>query len=139
MLLADTSAWIWSRRRDYPDLRASFDEHVEAGEIWICEQVRLELLAGEHSSQVVQRRRDLDALESVPITRNEWQRALEVQSGLAQLGTDLHKGIRPADLLIAAIAERSGLELLHYDVHFERIQRVTKQPMRWLAAKGTLR
>ena len=64
---------------------------------------------------------------------------MDVQAGLARLSTDNHKGVRPADLLIAAAAEAAGVEVLHYDSHFERIQEVTRQPMRWLAPKGTLR
>ncbi len=56
-----------------------------------------------------------------------------------RLSTDNHRGVRPADL-IAAAAEAAGVEVLHYDdAHFERIQKVTQQPMRWLAPKGTLR
>jgi len=43
------------------------------------------------------------------------------------------------DLVIAAAAESAGVALLHYDAHFELIERVTGQPMRWLAPKGTLR
>ena len=43
------------------------------------------------------------------------------------LAPDNHKGVRP------------GVEVLHYDNHFELIQEITKQPMRWLAPKGTLR
>jgi predicted nucleic acid-binding protein len=139
VLLADSSAWIWSRRRGYPRLRQWFDERLEASEIATCDQVRLELLEGVHSSQHAQRKRDLEALDTCSITPREWQRSLEVQSELARLRPDYHKGIRPADLLIAAAAEAAGIELLHYDNHFERIEEITKQPMRWLAPKGTLR
>ena len=41
--------------------------------------------------------------------------------------------------MIAAAAEAAGVDVLHYDLHFERIQEVTRQPMRWLAPTGTLR
>ena len=139
MLLADSTAWVWSRRRAYPNLRRWFDEQLEAGAIATCDQIRLELLEGVHSSEHAQRRRDLEALDVCPITPNQWARAMEVQSGLARLKTDYHKGVRPADLVIAAAAEAAGVELLHYDAHFERIQEITGQPMRWLAPKGTLR
>ena len=139
MMLADSTAWIWSRRRAYPELRRWFDERLEADEIATCDQVHLELLAGVHSSEHDARRRDLDALVTCVITPREWQRALDVQADLAQRGTDNHKGVRPADLLIAAAAEAAGVELLHYDAHFERIQQITQQPMRWLAPQGTLR
>ena len=139
MLLADTSSWIWSRKRAYPHLREAFDEQLLAGEIVSCDPVRLELLAGVHSSQYAARRLDLDALDICPVTEHEWVRALAVQGELARLGTDLHKGLRPIDLVIAAAAERAGVAVLHYDVHFEQIGRVTGQPMHWLAPKGTLR
>ena len=139
MLLADSTAWIWSRRKAYPKLRQWFDEQLEADEIATCDQVRLELLAGVHSVECEQRRRDLDALDTCLITPREWQRAMAVQAALARIGTDNHKGVRPADLLIAAAAEAAGVEVLHYDNHFERIQEITRQPMRWLAPKGTLR
>jgi hypothetical protein len=139
MLLADSSAWIWSRRRAYPELRRWFDERLEAGEIATCDLVRLELLAGTDSSQHARRVRDLEALDTCEITRRDWRRAVDVQGALARLGTDMHKGVTPTDLLIAAAAESSGVELLHYDEHFERIRRVTGQPMGWLAPRGTLR
>jgi predicted nucleic acid-binding protein len=139
MMLADSTAWIWSRRAAYRHLREWFDEQLLAGGIATCDQVRLELLEGVHSSQYEQRARELDALDLCPITEREWSRAGEVQAKLAGLKTDYHKGIRPADLLIAAAAETAGVELLHYDSHFERVQETTEQPMRWLAPKGTLR
>ncbi|HEY8724891.1 MAG TPA: PIN domain-containing protein [Gaiellaceae bacterium] len=139
MFLADTSSWIWSRKHAYPHVRRAFDDQLMAGEIVSCDPVRLELLAGVHSSQYAARRLDLDALDTCPVTEQEWTRAFEVHGELAQRGTDLHKGVRPMDLVIAAAAESAGVALLHYDAHFELIERVTGQPMRWLAPKGTLR
>ena len=38
----------------------------------------------------------------------------------------------------AAVAEAHGAILIHYDRHFDVIQRVTGQPMEWLARRGTL-
>lgn len=138
MMLADATAWIWSRRREYPQLREWFDEQLEAGQIATCDLVRLELLAGVHSSQYAQRARDLEALDTCPVGAREWARALEVQAALAGLKTDYHKQLPPADLLIAAAAEGAGVELLHYDKDFERVAEVTGQPLRRLAPKGTL-
>lgn len=138
MLLADSTAWIWSNRKAYPELREWFNEQLSTGEIAICDQVRLELLEGVHSSQHAQRARDLEALDMCPITAREWRRAMDVQAGLAKLKTDYHKGVRPADLVIAAAAEAAGIELLHYDNHFDRIREITQQTMRWLAPKGSL-
>ncbi len=138
MLLADTTAWIWSHRQAYPQLREWFDEQLEAGEIATCDLVRLELLAGVHSSQYAARARDLGALDTCPVMPSDWERARQVQADLAVRKTDHHKGVRPVDLLIAAAAESADVELLHYDQHFERIAEITNQQMRWLAPKGTL-
>lgn len=62
-----------------------------------------------------------------------------MQGKLAGLGADHQKAAKPADLLIAAAAEAAGIELLHYDGDFELVAKVTGQPVRWLAAKGSLR
>ncbi|MHB8649923.1 MAG: PIN domain-containing protein [Gaiellaceae bacterium] len=120
-------------------MRAWFDEQLEADEIVTCDQVSLELLAGVPSGRHAARKRDLEALESCPMIEAIWERALEVQAQIAATGGDLRRGVKPADLLIAAAAEAANAELLHYDGDCELIERVTRQPMRWLAAKGSLR
>ncbi len=140
MMLADSSAWIWSRRQAYPDLRRWFDERLESGQIATCDQVRLELLYGTSSAAEHERRRnELDALDTCPITPREWRRAIEVQGELAGLGPDHQKAVKPADLLIAAAAEAAGVELLHYDNDFEFVEQITGQPLRRLAPRGSLR
>ena len=140
MMLADSSAWIWSRRQAYPDLRRWFDERLEAGEIATCDQVRLELLYGtRNAAEHEQRRHELDALDTCPITPREWRRAIEVQGELTGLGLNHQKAVKPADLLIAAAAEAAGVELLHYDNDFELVEQITGQPLRRLAPKGSLR
>lgn len=54
-------------------------------------------------------------------------RSLEVQRQLAARGR--HRGPGPADLVIAATAEASGLIILHVDKDFELIAEVTGQPV----------
>lgn len=138
MQLADTSAWIWSRRQANTDLRAWFDERLLAGEIATCEIVCLELLAGVHSPDYERRMNDLSALRACPGGSRECARAMEVQRALAELGGDLHRAVKPADLLIAASAEAAEVELLHYDADYELVHQVTGQPMSWLAPRGSL-
>lgn len=140
MVLADTSAWIWSRRKGHPEIRRRFDSLLASGEIATCAQVRLELLYGTRSAQEhALRREQLDALVDCPIQPVDWERAIDVQNGLAQLGADHQKAARIPDLVIAAVAERADIVLLHYDGDFDWIRRVTGQPMQWLAAHGSLR
>lgn len=42
------------------------------------------------------------------------------------------------DLLIAAVAERTELVVLHYDDDFDRIAAVTGQRTEWVVSRGTL-
>ncbi len=60
------------------------------------------------------------------------RRAVEVQMILADRG--LHRAPSIPDLLIAAVAERSGLTVLHLDKDFDLIAEVTGQPVERLRA-----
>jgi predicted nucleic acid-binding protein len=40
--------------------------------------------------------------------------------------------------LVIAAAEAAGLTVLHYDDDYDRIARVTRQPMEWVARAGSL-
>ena len=46
------------------------------------------------------------------------------------------RGVKIADLLIAAVAEAAGLVVLHYD--FDLIAAVTHQPVEWILPAGTV-
>jgi predicted nucleic acid-binding protein len=65
----------------------------------------------------------------------DWDRAAEVMVLLAEKGK--HRAVGIPDLLIAAVAERHGLTLVHYDSDFDHVAEVTGQATRWLAPGGT--
>lgn len=44
----------------------------------------------------------------------------------------------PPDTLIAAIAHESGVGVLHYDAHYDRLAEVLAFESRWIAPRGTL-
>lgn len=79
-----------------------------------------------------------DAVERAPLslmpvecmTPAAERRAVEIQMVLADRG--MHRAPSVPDLLIAAIAERSGLTLLHYDKDFDLIADITGQPVETL-------
>jgi predicted nucleic acid-binding protein len=50
-----------------------------------------------------------------------------------------HSRVKHADLLIAAAAQAASLPLLHYGADFETIARITGQPTRWIAPRGSIR
>jgi len=41
-------------------------------------------------------------------------------------------------LLVAAVAEREGVTLLHYDGDYHLIAEVTGQPVRWVVPRGSV-
>jgi len=42
------------------------------------------------------------------------------------------------DLLVAAVAERERVTVLHYDGDYDLIAHITGQPMRWVVPRGTV-
>ncbi len=138
--LADTSAWVWSRRRAYPGLRQAFDAALVDGELATCDMVRLELLSSARNAiEFAEIREDLAALPDCLIGAAEWARALWVYEQLSARGGAHQRSVKHPELLIAAAAEAAGLTVLHYDKDYDRIAEVTSQPTRWLAPAGSLR
>jgi predicted nucleic acid-binding protein len=137
-VLADTSAWIWSRRAP-AGIREAFDEAVVDGRIATCDMVRLELLySARNATDFRELEEELAELPDCPIGKAEWQAALSVYRALAHAGGAYQRAVKHADLLIAAAAHAAGREVLHYDEDFDRIAAITGQPSRWLADRGTL-
>lgn len=103
----------------------------------VCDLVVLELTRlapnEDRAHRVAER---LDAFESVPMSKDLWGRAREVQLLLAPDGE--HRRVPPADLLIAAAAEEAGIPLVHYDRDYERVATVTDLEHRWMVADGSL-
>jgi predicted nucleic acid-binding protein len=59
---------------------------------------------------------------------------VDVYAGLARLRGGRHRGVEPADVLVAAAAEAQDLVVLHDDAHFDLIAEVTGQEMLRLPA-----
>ncbi len=134
--LADTSAW----HRSYatPDVAKRWAALVEADEVALCAPVELELLFSARSpADYRARRAELEGFPQLPLDERATTIARRTQASLA--ARSQHRGPAPVDLFIAAIAEASGVTLLHYDRHFDAVARVTGQRTQWLARRGTLR
>lgn len=132
LYLADTSAWSRSG--------AVFDrwsDLVARGDVAVSPPVLLELMYSARSGREARAlRSQLTSLPHLPLDERAAKAALVTQAALTEKAQ--HKGPRPMDLLIAAIAELNGAVVLHYDHHFDAIARVTGQPMEWLARRGSL-
>ncbi|MEP7009751.1 MAG: PIN domain nuclease [Acidobacteriota bacterium] len=118
-------------------VRARLAPLIESGEIATCAVVDLEVLfsARNHEEHERIRLRRKLAFESVLLTEQIFDRAIEVQGELARTGR--HRLPIP-DLIVAAAAESAGLTVLHYDADFDQIARVTGQPVEWVVPRGSV-
>ena len=79
--------------------------------------------------------RALEAFDLIETEAAHFGRARQVQRTLAAQG---QRGRRLPDLLVAAAAETAGLAVLHYDVDFDLIARVTGQWCEWVVPAGNV-
>ncbi len=132
----DTSAWHHSAD---PEVAREWCLRLERDQLGICDQVRLEILWSARSADDYEAlAEELSALRSIATDASTFERALEIQRSLAHVGGLHHRSVKIADLLIAAAAEAAGVTILHYDADYDRIAKITGQPVRWIAPRGSL-
>jgi predicted nucleic acid-binding protein len=133
--LADTSALARLHR---PAVAAVLGPLIEAGLVATCGVIEFELgWATRTSTEFDQVRADRDAGYEWLATHDEdWHRALHVQAALWRSGRV--RAVAFPDLLIAAVAERERVTLVHYDSDYDLIAEVTGQLMQWVVTPGTV-
>ncbi len=135
VFLADKSAL--TRRDTRPEVREVIEPLLLAGRIATCGIIDLELLySAPDPATYAELARALQAMPRVPMTEGVVDRALAVQAELATVSA--HRSVPLPDLLIAACAEAAGLTVLHYDADYERISKVTGQPVQWVVPRGSV-
>jgi predicted nucleic acid-binding protein len=138
-LLLDNSAWARLADPALSDPRASeIADALEAGRIATCLPFLLE--AGYSARNARDHDDLLDELLALPrfhIDEQVERRAVDAQRQLARIG---HHRLPPVDLLVAAIADRHGLGVLHYDHDYDLIVDKTDLELEsvWLAPAGSL-
>jgi predicted nucleic acid-binding protein len=133
--LADKSAL--ARRQTRAEVREALDRLLLEGEIATCGIIDLELLYSATSPTTYKALANaLRGMPRVALDEATVERALQVQGKLAQRSQ--HRAVPLPDLLIAACAENAGLTVVHYDVDFERISEITKQPVQWIVPRGSV-
>jgi hypothetical protein len=133
--LADTSALARLHHTAVAQVLAPL---IEAGVVATCGVIEFELgWATRSSAQLDQLRTDRDAgYEWLAIHDEDWRRALDVQASLWRSGRMRAVGL--PDLLIAAVAERERVTVLHYDGDYDFIAQITGQQMQWVVPRGTV-
>lgn len=138
-LLLDNSAWAHLAHPSLPDSRTSeVADALEAGKLVVSLPFLLE--AGYSAPDAAAHRELLDELMSLPwagIDEGTERRASEAQAQLVRSG---HHRLPPVDLIVAALADRNGLGILHYDGDYELILERTDLRFEsvWLAERGAL-
>jgi predicted nucleic acid-binding protein len=133
--LADTSALA---RLRHPPVAAVLAPLIDAGVVATCGVIEFELgWATRSSAEFDQLRIDRDiGYERLAIHDEDWRRALDVQAALWRRGRMRAVGF--PDLLVAAVAERERVILLHYDADYDLIAQVTGQAVQWVVPRGTV-
>lgn len=133
--LADTSVWAKAGK----PAMAWFGPAVEDGRIAVCDMVAMEVLFSARDLPDFDRtERALLACPYFPVEAADWIEARRVFRELARRGPLHHRQVKIPDLLIAAVAARVGVTLVHYDLDYDVIASVTGQPTRWAAPRGSL-
>lgn len=131
--LADTSVLT---RLAAPAVRARVAGLVHAGSVALCAVAAAEVLRGTRSPEHHRETRaQLRAFFWLPAPDDVWERLIEVQAALAEQGK--HQSVKVPDLLIAAIAERNRVTVLHYDRDYDAIAEITGQACEWIVPRGS--
>ncbi|MCQ3808685.1 MAG: PIN domain nuclease [Acidimicrobiia bacterium] len=122
MILIDSSAWI-DFLRDAPGVTANAVEAALDGEATICDVISMEVLAGARDdAQEVSRRGLLARATVIPTEPTDYDLAAVLYRTCRRRGETVRKLI---DCLIASVAIKSGLQLLHSDRDFNALARHT--------------
>jgi predicted nucleic acid-binding protein len=131
-VLADTSAWILARR--LRPARELLFAVAERGELAWCWPVRYELtFEAPNPERIAAVDRTLEGLREIAVDRAVQRGVLSAMRALADAGSHGAHRMPLADLTVAVAAQASGLHVLHYDHHFERLGELLGVHAVWIA------
>lgn len=125
-------------RQTHPAVAAVVSPLITANLVARCGIFELEALFSARGWRQLEnlRRKMAEGLPLAETSQADFDRAAEVMGLLAQAG--LHHAVPVPDLILAAIAERHGLVVLHYDQDFDQIAQVTGQRTKWVVPQGSV-
>jgi predicted nucleic acid-binding protein len=122
LALLDTS--VWSRLRDgriTGDAATALVDRVERGEACVTEPLLLELrYSARDARDFALLSARLDALPCLSLDAAALALALDAQAQLAASPGVSHR-VKPIDLLVAGVASRHGVGVVHYDADYDTI------------------
>lgn len=138
-LLLDNSAWVRLAVPALDDARAhEIADALEQRRIGVCLPFLLEAgYSARNTSDHDELLRELTALPMLHIDAEVERRAVDAQQQLARAG---HHRLPPVDLIVAALADRYRVGVLHYDHDYDIVTAKTELRFAsvWLARRGTL-
>ena len=123
MILADTSAWIEFLRDTGSPVCDLVDQLLD-GDLATCEAVQMEVLAGAKDERHLRGLREMLARATLlPIYRTDYDDAAALYRRCRGEGATVRKML---DCLVAAVAIRNGVPVLHDDRDFDALARHTE-------------
>ncbi|HXE44698.1 MAG TPA: PIN domain-containing protein [Conexibacter sp.] len=131
-MLVDTSAWMLARR--VPQARELLLAAVERGDVAWCWPVRYELTVDARGPEgIAAVDRTLEGLREVAVDRTVQRGVLSATRELASNGSHGAHRLPLTDLTVAVAAQTAGLDVLHFDRHFERLGMLLGVGTPWIA------
>jgi len=131
--LADTSATARLRRSEVAHVLGPL---IERGLVATCGILELELTFAARAGDVPDMRQRRSGLEWLDTADEDFRVAMQTQAELADRGH--HRAAALPDLLVAAVALRHRVTVMHYDGDFDLIAEVTGQPTQWVVPRGSV-
>jgi predicted nucleic acid-binding protein len=132
VVLADTSAWMLARR--VPRARELLFASIGRGEVAWCWPVRYELIVDARGLEgIAAVDRTLEGLREIAVDRTVQRGVLSAMRELANTGSHGAHRLPLTDLTVAVAAQISGLDVLHFDRHFERLGALLGVGTPWIA------
>ena len=122
MILVDTSAWVEFLRGTGSPVCEEVDRLL-AGDLAVCDPVRMEVLAGARDEAHLRNLRGLLGRATVLSTESvDYETAASLYRTCRRNGETVR---RLVDCLIGAVADRHGVPVLHSDADFDVLARYT--------------
>jgi predicted nucleic acid-binding protein len=140
-VLLDNSAWVnVGLGRLGPDDQQRFGQAMQDRDIVVSPPFAFEVrYSARDAATFLALQTELRGFPHAWAGDRTWEVAADAQRALAEAPGISHR-ISTADFLLAAIADQSGLGILHYDHDFDLIRDHTPLEFRsvWVAERGTL-
>ncbi|HEV7808064.1 MAG TPA: PIN domain-containing protein [Solirubrobacteraceae bacterium] len=131
-MIADTSAWITARRIPPRARRCSARSSVVTSRGAGAARYELAVDARDGAA-ITAVDRTLDALREIRVDWSMQREVLATMRGLASQQAHGAHRLPLADLTVAVAARTAGLDVVHFDRHFERLGALLDIRVWWLA------